>query len=74
MDRFGHKFARIRKLSDQDFYRKQNRNPMERTHTEIKAKVNKIANSLPTEFAVFKNEVRDLQNFMDSIKYTKKTP
>ena len=55
IDRFDYKFTMLRILSDQEDYKKYNRNPMERIHTEIRAEVNRIADSLPYEFEVFEN-------------------
>ena len=49
----------LRMLSDQAVYKKCNRNPMERIHTEIRTEIKRIADSLPNEFAVFKNEIKD---------------
>ena len=59
MDRYDHKVVMLRMLSDQEVYKKYNRNPMERIHTEIRAEINTIANSLPIEFENFKKEITD---------------
>ena len=59
MDRFDHKFVKLRMLSDQEVYKKYDRKPLERIHTEVRSEVNTIANSLPNEFANFKKEIKD---------------
>ena len=47
MDMFDYKITMLRILSDQEVYKKYNVNPMERNHIEIRAEVNRIADSLP---------------------------
>ena len=56
---FDHKFAMLRMLSDQEVYKMYNRNPIERSHTEFRAEVNRTADSLPNEFVVFRNEMKN---------------
>ena len=50
MDRFYYQISMIRTLSDQYAYKKYNINPIERMHTEIRAEVNRIADSIPNDF------------------------
>ena len=47
MDSFDSLFAMLRMPSDQEVYKKYDRYPMENIHNEIRAEVNRIANSLP---------------------------
>ena len=57
MDRLDDHVSMIRTLSDQDVYKKNNRIPVETIHTEIRAEVNKIADSLPNKFEDIKNKM-----------------